>query len=331
MATTSAVLDPTQYVKINSGHNPLVLQSHRNQVRIILDDAQPGRGSINYIQLGGKDGPLSLPFVDTNVWVWAPHSKNAALIVSEFPLGSAPTVTKYSQHPFLEYAHLHTGILSTLAVATNPDGSDTTIEVEPGDGALFTENDVIQISNGIYEPSHPIIKIITGDVLTLDRRVDHGHEVGTTVEIVHTDLNVQGSLTAPVEYIIRPDSNDVIYITRLVLSMIHGSAGDMGLFGDLPPLSNGMMMRLRRNGQYLTLTNWKDNDEIKDDMFDVTFDSRASGGGSWGTSGRWTFARFGVELRLDGSTNDQLEVYVQDDLRLLDHISIKAHGHIVEI
>ena len=133
---------------------------------------------------------------------------------------------------------------------------------------------------------------------------------------------------------IKPEAGTVCNIQRITFSMVHGAAGDMGKFGGMTTLTNGVLIRIRRDGQYSTLTSWKSNDEIKDDIYDLEFNTRAGGLGSYGTSGRWTLERFGAEVRLDAATNDQLEIYIQDDLTAatgagggLDHFSIKAQGH----
>lgn len=228
--------------------------------------------------------------------------------------------------PYLEYFHTHTGISSPLAVATLADGSSNVITVD--DGTLFAPLDVIQISNGTFEDSHPTIISVLNNDLTLDRRINFAHEVGTTVEKVVIDMNVLGSLIAPVEYVLRPNVGTIVYVTRLLLTMSHTSAGDLGKFGGLAALLNGVTIRLFKDGQYHTLTNWKTNANIKDDMFNVEFDARSGGQGAYGTSGRWTLINVGVAIGLDSSKDDRLEAYIQDDLTLQTHFHIKGQGYI---
>ena len=234
---------------------------------------------------------------------------------------------------FNEYAHLHTGVISTLTVATNPAGTDRSVTV--ADGTIFAIGDHVQISNGTVEPTFALILSKTGaDTLNLDRFVDYGHDIGTEVEKVTFEMAVLGTLAAPIEFIAKPEGTAIAHVQRITFSMVHGNAGDMGKFGGMSTLDNGVIIRVRQAGQYRTLTQWKNNDEIKDDMYDVTFNTRAGGTGSYGTSGRWTLERFGVEERLDASTDDRIEVYIQDDLTAatgagggLDHFSIKVQGH----
>ena len=226
---------------------------------------------------------------------------------------------------FNEYAHRHTGVASTLAVAT-VGGSDTTITVV--DGSVFAADDYVQISNGTIELTFAKIISIAVNVLTLDRRIDNVHPIGTDVEVVTFEMAVLGTLASPVEFIIKPEGTSIVHVLRVTVSMVHALQGDMSKFGGIAALTNGVLIRQRNNGVYKTLTSWKDNDQIGDDAgTDIVFTTRSGGLGSYGTAARWSFYRFEVEVRLDATTSDQIEVYVQDDLTGLAHFSIKAQGH----
>lgn len=230
--------------------------------------------------------------------------------------------------PVNQHFHQHTGISTTLTVATNADGSTYIITVADSTG--FVAGEFVQIGG---DANHTGIKIpiisVVGNVITLSARVDFGWPIGTSVEVVIIDMAVSGTLAAPQEFRVYPNVGQVIHITRVIITMTHSTAGDLGLFGDLAPLANGVMLRAFVNGQYGTFTLWRTNDEIKDDMYDVEFNFRASGGGTYGTSGRGSFNRIGVALRLDGDAGDYVEVYIQDASPVgLDSFHIKAQGHI---
>lgn len=225
------------------------------------------------------------------------------------------------------YVHQHTATETTLAVDTVPNAYQITVASAVG----FAVNDYIHINTTAFETTHPKITAIAGNVFTLDRRLDIAHTVGDRVTKAIIDMALAGqvgTLAAPQEYAMWPEPGTVFHITRILFAMAHGTAGDLGLFGDLAPLTNGVLIRVRINGQYGTLMNWKTNADMKTDMFDVEFDARASGGGTWGTSGRGTFTETGAVLRLDGDTNDQLEIYIQDDITALDFFAMKAQGHL---
>lgn len=223
--------------------------------------------------------------------------------------------------------HLHTVTSTTLTVATSGSGSEYTITVASTVG--FAVNDFLHIENGYAEYTHPKITGIAGNVFTLDRRIDLAHPIGSTVTKAILDMSTTaGTIAAPVEYWVEPPAGEVWHIHRILFSMVHGTAGDLGLFGNLTALPNGVLLRAKRNGQYATLTNWKTNSDMKTDMFDIEFDTRSGGGGSYGTSGRGSFDKTGAILRLDGDTSDRFEIYIQDDITALTLFTMKAQGHL---
>lgn len=67
MATVNANLDVTKYVRVNVGLNPVMLQAHRDSVRIVFNDLQPSKDNTSFHLLNGSDGPLQVSSIDTNV------------------------------------------------------------------------------------------------------------------------------------------------------------------------------------------------------------------------------------------------------------------------
>lgn len=223
----------------------------------------------------------------------------------------------------------HAGVTTTLTAATIAGSS---YQIVVADATGFVVGDPIHINTTSIELTHPHIAAIstpTGPAMfTLDRRLDYAHSIGDGVEKAVTNIaSAAGTMASPVEYWEGPEPGEVWHLTRILFEMTHGTAGDLGLFGNLNPLANGVLLRARVNGQYGTFTNWKTNADIKSDMYDVEFDTRSSGGGTYGTSGRGTFTNAGAVVRLDGDTNDQIELYVQDNLTGLLTFSMKVQGH----
>ena len=230
-----------------------------------------------------------------------------------------------------KYVHQHTAVSTTLAVATSGDGSEYSITVADATG--FAVGNHLHIDTTSLETTHPVILAIVGNVFTLDRRIDRVHVVGDAVTKAIVNMASQdGTLAAPQEYFAAPEAGVIWHITRVLFELTHTTASDLGKFGDLAPLTNGVVMRAKVNGQYGTLTNWKTSADMKTDMFDVVFDQRSTGGGTYGTSGRGTFAETGAVLRLDGDENDAFEIYIQDDLLTqgLLTFSMKVQGHLEE-
>lgn len=82
MPTSIASLDVTQYVRINTAYNPLILQAHRDAVRIAVSELQPALSNEAFHLLDGGDPPLPINSPDTNVWVLA-QTDTSSLIITE--------------------------------------------------------------------------------------------------------------------------------------------------------------------------------------------------------------------------------------------------------
>ncbi len=226
-----------------------------------------------------------------------------------------------------ETMHLETEIYTMFAVA--PTAGDTTFTVVDATG--FNIDDRIQIEDGITETNYPSILEINGNDITLNRPIDKTYNTTTDgIRKLIVNMAVDGSVT-PMSFKVAPETTLAdIHITRFLFNMTHGSAGDMGLFGDLDPLEKGVLLRAwyKRTNEYKTIALWKTNADIAIDMFDVKFDTRSSGGGTFGTSGRWTFTNAGVVAELQaGTPPDFLELLIQDDLTGLDSLTANFQGH----
>lgn len=230
--------------------------------------------------------------------------------------------------PFNEYFHRHTGISTTLSVASLANATSITVTSSTG----MVVGDMLQISNGTIELTFPRITIITGNVLTLDRPLNNAYAIGTIVDVVSINMrSVAGTLTAPISYRLTPNSNQTVHLVRYIFSMTHSTAGDLGLFGNITALTNGVTVRRYdgASGTYKTFTHWNSNADIKDDMYDLEFDTRSGGGGAYGTSGRGSIKDgTGAVPKLDGSVGDYMEILIQDDITGLVRFQIKGQGHI---
>lgn len=225
--------------------------------------------------------------------------------------------------PVNEYFFRLTGVSSTLSVAAVSGDTQITLT----SAASFAIGDELQIADGDYEIVFPTITAIAGNLVTLDRPLDFAHAIGTTVAVVTSNMNANGTLGAPVSFKLYPPVGQTWHILRIIFTITHATAGDLGLFGNLLPLTHGVVLRAYIGGQNYTYTNWKTNEDKKTDMFDVEFDVRSGGGGTFGTSGRGTFKRVGVAVKLDGTAGDYLEVLIQDNLSTLVTYKIKGQGH----
>ena len=225
--------------------------------------------------------------------------------------------------------HRDTAVASTLAVAVA--SQDTTITLVSGTGfvagdSVFLGEDGLAGTQSLY-----IIISVATNVLSLDRPVDLARPVGTDVHVALTSMQgLIGTVASPIIYHITPPADSGWHITRLILTMTHSTTvGDLGKFGDLTALTNGVLLRILVDGQSYNVTNWKDSADIKVDFYDVEFDTRSGNKGTYGTSGRGSFYKLGMVIALDGATADAMEVVIQDDLTSLDTFVVSAQGHIV--
>jgi hypothetical protein len=226
-----------------------------------------------------------------------------------------------------QYIHQDAAPSTTIAIATVVGDRSFTVV----DATGFAANDYVHINTTEVETTLPQIISVVSNVITVDRPLDKAHLIGDVVHKAIVDMALTGqvgTLAAPQIYSGGPPAGVVWHITRLLFSMVHGTAGDLGLFGNLTKLTNGVVLRAKISGQYGTLTNWKTNADIKTDMFDVEFDPRSGGQGNYGTSGRGDFHATGAILRLDGGQGDEFQVLVQDDITALGFFGMKIQGHL---
>jgi len=345
MPTVSVNLDTTQYVQVNTALNPMVLQALRDAVRITLSEAKPAVTNTVFHLLEGKDAPLQLNSIDTNVWALA-MTDESSLIVSETEpvpvalhdsegnpigsLGGAIDIHVADVHtiPVNDYVHRHASA-TTLAAAVT--AGDTQMQVADATGFVVGAYVHMGPVGNTKEPIHPQVTIqdIPGGIVTFDHPVDFSYANGEDVSVAVVNM-VTGSagatLTTPVVYRYRPHNGFVEHIERLLFSMIHNTTADDSKFGGEAALLNGIVLRANINGQYGTFTNWKNNSDIKVDMFDVEYTDKA-GGGAHGTNGRGSFNRIGVIIKLDPAQGDFIEFLVQDP-QLVTSLKIKMQGHV---
>ena len=228
---------------------------------------------------------------------------------------------------FTRYAHMEdTSVQSTLAVAVSANDYQVTLV----DASSFGVGDYIHVNTSTTETTHPRVIAKAVNLLTLDRRLDKSHEIGDVVTKAIIDISgttAAGTMLNPHIFQVVPEPDEVLDIYRMLISMTHASAGDLSLFGNLVALTNGLMVRTLKDGVYSTWSNWKSAADMKTDMYDVLFDDRASGQGVYSTSARMSFFKTGGLIRLDGATNDRLEILIQDDIRDLSFFGIKTQGH----
>jgi hypothetical protein len=172
------------------------------------------------------------------------------------------------------------------------------------------------------------VLIVATNTITIDRPIDYAFPAATTLgRIVRSNMNVDGSVT-PEIFTVRAGTTP-FDVTRVIIQMVHSSAGDDSKFGNQPALTRGITMRFV-NGTQRTVFNWKTNGEIRNFCYDMDYTDRTAQG-QYGTGARITFggqSKHGVVIRL--SELDALQFIVQDDLTDLTSVKVVAEGHEVQ-
>ena len=223
-----------------------------------------------------------------------------------------------------EHLKRDSGAASTFTSAV--ESGDITVNVASSTG--FTVGDLVRISNGtVKERSHFHIVAVAGNAIGLDRPVDNDFSIGDDLTEIQINMNRSGTRTSPLSFKLIPSSDERFQITRIMITMTDKTAPDDSKFGGMAALTNGVVLRVISDGEVRTLTHWKSNGDLKDDMYDVTY-ADPSPAGDYGIAGRWTFTRAEFVVDIDGANGDYLELLVQDNLTLLNDFEIKCQGRL---
>ena len=224
--------------------------------------------------------------------------------------------------------HRHTAVTTTLTVAAVVGDISITVASVVG----FAIGDFIQIGGHIGpDITYTRIVNIVGSVIYINRPLGHARAIGSSVEQIIIDLSsAAGTMAAPQSYRVVPSNTQIWHVERLALEMTHATAGDIGLFGSLTSLTNGVVMRRYdgATGTYGTFTVWQNNEDIFTDTTHIDFLTRSGGGGAYATVSFGSFADIGVTVKLDAAAGDYLEVLIQDDITALDNFKMKIQGHL---
>ena len=245
-------------------------------------------------------------------------------------LGGAINVHMAGVHnyPINDGFHRHTGTSTTLTVASSVGATSITVASSTG----IVAGNTIQIGGHVStDLTYTKVLSVAGNVLNLNRPLGHARAIGATVEVVETDISsIVGTIASPISYRVIPSSGLVWHIERFVIEMVHSSAGDTGLFGNLTALANGCVLRKYNgiDGTFSTFDVWQSNADIYLDFGDIHFETRSGGGGSYATIGFGSFEAIGVTVKLDASIGDYMEILIQDDITALTSFRMRAQGHL---
>lgn len=224
---------------------------------------------------------------------------------------------------------------STTLIAVGVKG-ERTIQVDDPTG--FTAGKYVLLFNAtggecLFMTAN-ILSILV-DVVTIDTPLDCDYPIGTSIESAITNMNVDGSLTPRVFGLRGASEAQPVPLTfdctRIIFQCVTVDPVRLNLFGDLPALLRGLVLR-RRDGTVTNIFNVKSNGEIAGIMFDwIAVAALNPSQGVDGFYSRLTFAgqnKIGVAIRL--APEEDLEILVQDDLEGITLLEVVAEGHVVD-
>jgi hypothetical protein len=352
MPTARANLDTNQYVRVTSDPavpSSVMLQSHRDTVRIVFSDVKPAKGNSVFHELGGEHSVLNVAMTELGVWALATTDRSALTVteqrvpveISERGTIGGAVFVQDQTTPVLTVPFLQTRAAVTLTADTVID--DRTIELTAGHGTLFGE--VIELAEtgttkfmqadvidplGLAAEGDPVV----GDTITLDQPVNRIYTtVGSIAQRSTKNLLVDGSVT-PQIFSILPLPGQSGDMVRIIWEM-RGAAGgsmDYTTFGSGPPLLNGCVIRIKNSdGTFRNLFNFKSNGDIIEQAFDLVFLDPKGGNTIPGMTARLTWggqSKHGVVIRLDGTLGEELQIVAQDDLTTPNtRFHLTAQGH----
>jgi len=216
----------------------------------------------------------------------------------------------------------------TTLTATATAGTNSITVASTAGIVVGTSLKIFNAAQTTAEFKFPKVLVIVGLVLTLDHPLDNSYASGDSVLPVTVSMNVVGTLASPIIFRAGPPALPVTFhVARLLVTMTDATAGDMGTFGGMAALTNGIVFRVRRGGNFSTLGVWRSNEDLASSLFDVRFDTRAGGGGTYGVTACIDLLALRAGIELEGTSGDRLEILVQDNLTGLLNLKVIAQGH----
>lgn len=129
------------------------------------------------------------------------------------------------------------------------------------------------------------------------------------------NMNVLGTLVTPVHFDFAPPTGEEWHIERLLLGLDDVGLTDMGLFGGIPALTNGLLVSVKTNGVVYEIATIKDNADIA-----MMFKGQMMGqSGVLDTSdGLYGTMEFNDYIHLHGSQGDYIRISVRDTLAAIN-------------
>jgi hypothetical protein len=227
--------------------------------------------------------------------------------------------------------------LGAPTTLTAPTVVGLNYDLEVVDATLFipTIGDVdgtwVGVFSGTGRYYWGIVLAKVGNVLTMDTPIDFAFQIGDNVLPTNRNMGeVDGSVTPQIFKIQAGTSGLEIDVTRIMVAMIASTKVEIDLFGDMPRLPRGIVLRVVKGTGTRNLWNVKSNYGLGIQTYDLQIYEEISTQGLNGLLARNSYAgpaKHGVVIRL--GPGEELQLVIQD-LLTLEVLLMMAQGHEVE-
>ncbi len=219
-----------------------------------------------------------------------------------------------------DYYLYQTVATPTISSSTNID--DVVLNVVSSAGVVVDQ--AITIYEGV-NMFQSLVTGITGTTITISSPLDFAFTTLALVECGDWNLAVDGSIT-PQVYKIKIPTITTAHIHTVNISILDSSDMDDSTFGGLPQLTNGILFRfvdtIEKNLALIV-----NNIGFWESGFDTNYADKAPAGQYGFKARRDIWKANGTVLQLIGSTNDEFQIHVRDDLTGLDLLACTINGH----
>lgn len=228
-----------------------------------------------------------------------------------------------------------TGTDMTLAAAPTVNGYTALLSaghsIIAGDFISFVDLPGAKEVHRYY--SGNVVSINT-NTITLDTPIPYSFlPASTYVYERNNSMVVNGSVTTQVFSLTNPYP-DAVDITRIIISIRDNSPMDDALFGGIPALTRGVVLRKKLDAtgtEYQNYWNIKTNGGIALRSGNLQYSTKAPSG-YYGLNAVFPFSgmeNHGVAIRID--TGQSIEILIQDDLTGLSEFRVLAQGHFTTV
>lgn len=203
---------------------------------------------------------------------------------------------------------------------------DTAVTVASSTGAVV--GDCINIKEGA-RMFQSVVSNITNNIVTFTSPVDYAFTTSAIVCFGEWDLATADGSATPVIFCLQPPSGATYDIYDITISIEDNAVMYDSTFGGITALTKGLVGRVT-DGYDKNLFLCTNNGGFREYGFTTSYPDKVPSG----THAFWADKNYktqnGVALRINGSTNDKIEIIVQDNLTGLNKLSVCVHGHLVE-